>query len=349
MRRIPDACSRSSRRCHQPRITGDDRRRSNSHASTGRTKTNRVWSLVAPLALSWATKRLTITVAAFLTIAGCSMGDAPLPPAPAPDTLRIATHNVHYIWLGRETGPWSVGDWENRKESLDLAFKALDADIIGFQEMESFARGSVQPVNLTLDWLVQRNPDYRIAAANDPAVFPSTQPILYRPARLRAVDEGWFFFSDTPDTLYSRTFNGSFPAFASWATFEDRETTRTFTVVNVHFDFSSGSNRLKSAELVAGRIRPRIEAGETVFVIGDINASAASRTARIIRETGLTFTPVNGSTYHWNRGLNVTPAIDHLTATPDVEATGDAIILRRQFDDDWPSDHYPVLADFRWK
>ncbi len=277
------------------------------------------------------------------------MGGAPLPPASPPDTLRVATHNVHYIRLGRETGPWSVGDWQERKESLDLAFRALDADVIGFQEMESFAHGSVQPVNLTLDWLTTRNPDYSVAAANDPAVFPSTQPILYRAARLRAVDEGWFFFSDTPDILYARTFNGSFPAFASWATFADRRTDRRFTVVNVHFDFASAGNRLKSAELVAERIRPRIAAGETVIVIGDINASAASRTARILKDTGLIFAPVTGSTYHWNRGLNLTPAIDHLAATPDIEPTGNATILRRRFAGDWPSDHYPVLVDFRWQ
>jgi len=288
-------------------------------------------------------------MATLLVLAGCSQGSTPLPPAPGPDTLRVATHNVHYIRLGRDTGPWSVGDWEERRESLDLAFKALDADVIGFQEMESFAHGSVQPVNLTLDWLTDRNRGYGVAAANDPAVFPSTQPILYRSARLRAVDEGWFFFSETPDVLYARTFNGSYPAFASWAVFEDRRTARRFTVVNVHFDFSSGTNRRRSAELVAARIRPRIEAGETVFVIGDINASAASRTARILREPGLSFVPVNGSTFHWNRGLDLTPAIDHLAATADVEPSGPATILRRRFADDWPSDHYPVLADFRWR
>jgi endonuclease/exonuclease/phosphatase family metal-dependent hydrolase len=255
---------------------------------------------------------------------------------------------VHYIWLNRETGPWSVGDWNARKESLDQAFKALDADVIGFQEMESFARGSVQPVNLTLDWLTMRNPGYGVAAAGNPAVFPSTQPILYRDTRLRTVDEGWFFFSETPDALYARTYDGGFPAFASWARFEDRATDRAFRVVNVHFDYASGSNRRRSADLVAERIAPWIAAGETVFVIGDINASAASRPARTLKDAGLTFARVPGSTYHWNRGLNLTPAIDHLASTPDARPTGSAVILRRRFAGNWPSDHYPVLADFEW-
>ncbi len=290
-------------------------------------------------------KRLLAAFTTF-TIAACSTGTAPLPPPPAPETLRIATHNVHYIWLNRETGPWSVGDWNTRKDSLDQTFKALDADLVGFQEMESFARGSVQPVNLTLDWLTAQNPDYAVAAANDPATFPSTQPILYRKARLRAVDEGWFFFSETPDTLYARTFNGSFPAFASWATFEDKRDARAFTVVNVHFDFASITNRRRSAALVAQRIAHRIAAGETVFVIGDLNASPASVPGRILREAGLTFARVDGSTYHWNRGLNLTPAVDHLAATSNAQPTADATILRHRFGGQWPSDHYPVFADY---
>jgi len=272
-----------------------------------------------------------------------------VPDPPAADTLRIATHNVHYIVLGRETGAWSVGDWMERRAAMDAAFKAVDADVMAFQEMESFARGSVQPVNLALDWLTANNPDYGVAAANDPAVFPSTQPILYRSARLRAVDEGWFFFSETPDTLYARTYDGSYPAFASWAAFADRESDRQFTVVNVHFDFASASNRRRSADLVAARIRPWVQAGRTVFVVGDINAGIRSTPARTIAAEGPDFVTVPGSTFHWNRGLNVTAAIDHIAATPDAVPTGDAVILGGQFEGDWPSDHYPVLADFVWR
>jgi len=234
-----------------------------------------------------------------------------------------------------------------RRGAVDAAFKAMDADVVAFQEMESFARGSVQPVNLTLDWLTENNPDYGVAAANDPAVFPSTQPILYRADRLRSVDEGWFFFSDTPDTLYARTYNGSFPAFCSWATFEDRETGQRFSVFNVHFDYASSENRRRSADLVATRIRPRIAAGETVFVVGDINAGLGSTPVETLAAEGLDFTMVPGSTYHFNRGLNLTPAIDHIAVTGDMQALGEATILRGKFEGNWPSDHYPVIADFR--
>ncbi len=289
---------------------------------------------------------IKLTVLAALALSACA-NNAPLPEPPAKGALRVATHNVHYIITSRATGSWSIADWQARKTSLDSAFKSLDADIVAFQEMESFAHSSVSMENLALDWLRDQNPDYSVAASGDPRTFPSTQPIFYRKSRLTLRDKGWFFFSETPDVIYARTYNGSYPAFASWAAFEETGTGKRFKLFNVHFDFSSRENRHRSALLVAKRIKPLIETGETVFVIGDINASSTSKPATIIADAGMRFVPVRGSTYHLNRGLNLTGPVDHLAATPDVEALGEPVVVRRKFDGVWPSDHYPVIADFR--
>uniref|UniRef100_A0AAN0NI64 Endonuclease/exonuclease/phosphatase domain-containing protein n=1 Tax=Yoonia rhodophyticola TaxID=3137370 RepID=A0AAN0NI64_9RHOB len=140
---------------------------------------------------------LGLVFGVLLAVVGCqtirNSGGGDLPDRSA-QTLRVGTYNVHYIIVSRQTGAWSVGDWERRKVPLDQAFKALDADIVGFQEMESFAFGNAPVTNLTLDWLLANNPDHAAAAVGDPAVFPSTQPILYRPARLRLIDQGGSFF-----------------------------------------------------------------------------------------------------------------------------------------------------------
>ncbi len=266
--------------------------------------------------------------------------------SPRPDqSLRLATYNVHYIVVPRATGAWSIADWEDRKVPLDLAFKEIDADVIGFQEMESFAGGSMSVENLALDWLLDNNPDYLAAAAGDPALFPSTQPILYRADRLDMLDQGWFFFSDTPDVIYSRTFNGSFPAFASWAAFRDMATGAAFRVVNIHTDFKSRSNRLKSVALVAERIAPWQVAGENVLVIGDLNARLGDKTVRVLKDVGVRFAPVHGSTYHFNRGLNLFAAIDHIGVAGEGAKFGTPVVLRKRFAGRWPTDHYPVVVD----
>ena len=268
---------------------------------------------------------------------------------PLDDTVRIATYNVHYIVLSKQTGAWSVGDWERRKGPLNSAFKTFDADIVAFQEMESFSRGSDGSVNLTLDWLLDNNPDYAAAAVGDWREFPSTQPILYRSERFKLLDQGWFFFSETPDIIYSNTFNGSYPAFASWAKLEDLDSGNTLTVVNVHFEFKSVSNRRKSSELVAQRISPQINAGENVVLIGDLNAWHWMKPVKIIEEVGLKFVPVRGATYHLNRGINLIGAIDHIAHTPGLQAVGKPVVLRNKFDGEWPTDHYPVISDFRFE
>ena len=288
-------------------------------------------------------------VAGFLVLLAAiqvaNSGSDPVPEKP-PGALRVATHNVHYIDLTDPSGRWSRAGWERRKDALDAAFKAMEADIVAFQEMETFAGGSGSAENLARDFLLERNPGYAAAASGDWREFPSTQPIFYRTDRLRLVDQGWFFFSETPDVIYSRTFDGSWPAFASWAEFRPRGGGAPFRVVNVHFEYRSASNRLLSAALVRDRIAPVIAEGRAVFVVGDINARRTSPTARLIAEAGIDFAPVDGSTYHFDRGLNLFFAIDHIGATRGVTRAGGPIVLRQRFGGRWPSDHYPVLADY---
>lgn len=275
-----------------------------------------------------------------------SGADGALPQKPVTDpALRVATYNVHYIVLGRATGDWSLADWERRKGPLSAAVGHLDADLIAFQEMESFGGGSVSARNLALDWLLEQHPGYRAAAQGDPARFPSTQPIFYRADRLEMADQGWFFFSETPDVIYARTFNGSYPAFASWARFVDRRTGARFRAVNIHTDYGSRSNRLRSVELVAERIAPWIAQGETVLVLGDLNARHGDRTLAILEDAGVTFAPVAGATYHFNRGLNLFGAIDHIGWAGPAQPVGPPVVLRQRFEGAWPTDHYPVVQD----
>ncbi|MBO6885802.1 MAG: endonuclease [Marivita sp.] len=300
--------------------------------------------------LRWLGRGL-IAVFALLTLVACALhvtqseGNVSVAP-PQGDALRIASYNVHYIWLDRETGAWSVGDWERRKGPLDSAFKALNADVVALQEMESFQRGDDGSVNLARDHLLAGNPDYGVAATGDWRTFPTTQPLLYLKDRLQPIDQGWFFFSDTPDVIYSRTFNGSFPAFASWAQFQDRGTGARFRVVNVHFEYSSRSNRLLSAALTRDRIKPWIDAGETVFLVGDLNALHGAQTMDILEESGVVFDRTPGATYHLNRGVHVLGAIDHLARTPNVTLDAGPVVLQERFDGEWPSDHHPVYADY---
>ncbi|MEM6987571.1 MAG: endonuclease/exonuclease/phosphatase family protein [Pseudomonadota bacterium] len=292
--------------------------------------------------------RCTVAIAALcLALTGCQFAPSGAPPAITDDnTLRVGTWNIHYIWLNRETGRWSRGDWHERKAAVDAVFKATDADVIAFQEMESFAGSDDDSVNLARTWLLEQNTDYAAAAIGDWRAFPSTQPMLYRHDRLRLLDQGWFFFSNTPDRIYSRTFDGSYPAFASWAQFEHRSTGHSFRMVNVHFDFSSAGNRRASTQLTVERTRDWVKHGETVFLVGDLNARAGSDLHDSLGAAGFNFISIDGSTYHFNLGVNLFGAIDHIATTAKAFLSNGPWVLRGKWEGDWPSDHYPVVADF---
>lgn len=271
---------------------------------------------------------------------GPSLSEAPS------GALRLATYNVHYINTFEESGRWSVAGWDARKEPMDRALKAMQADVIAFQEMETFSGNDDDSSNLTRSFLLDRNPGYAAAAIGDWREFPSTQPIFYRRERLVLLDQGWFFFSETPDVIYSRTFNGSYPAFASWAQFRDLSSGKQFRVVNVHTDFRSRENRRRSVGLIAERIGPWIAAGETVFLAGDLNARHGSELHKVLEQAGLAFVRVDGATYHLDLGLNLFGAIDHIGYSGGARAVGSAAVIREKFGDVWPTDHYPVVADF---
>lgn len=259
--------------------------------------------------------------------------------------LRFATWNVHYILTRQAEGRWGLSGWDARKAPLDQVFKALDADIVAFQEMESFGGGNDDTVNLKRSWLLERNPSYTAAAIGPWRIFPSTQPILYRHARLTVRDQGWFFFSDTPDTVYARGFDGAPPSFASWVQFEDRDTGQSFRVVNVHFDAASRGNRRQSAALTATRVAEWISAGERVILGGDLNALSGAWVLRRLEAAGLTFAPARHASFHLDRGLHLFGAIDHIGVSAGVGPVEGPHVLQRRVGPAWPADHHPVVAD----
>ncbi len=279
-----------------------------------------------------------------LAVSACNARGGPVPP-PADGALRVVTMNAHYILLNADDDdPWSVAGWQQRRGAMVQVLDDLDADLIALQELESFQRGDDGSINLARDDLMAAMPRFGLAASGDWQQFPSTQPILYRRDRLQLLDQGWFFFSDTPDVIYSRTFNGSFPAFASWAWFQDRRDGTRLRVVNVHLDFRSGQNRLQSARLIAARIAPWLEDGDHVALAGDLNALADSKTVDILTDAGLQLTAARGSSFHFNRGLNLFGAIDHVLHDCGTGLTDRPVAVRQRPGGQWPSDHYPVLA-----
>ncbi|MFY0664472.1 MAG: endonuclease/exonuclease/phosphatase family protein [Natronospirillum sp.] len=257
----------------------------------------------------------------------------------AAEPIRIATFNVHYISPQQTKMVWS-----ERRGAVVAALRDMNADVVAFQEMETFIGGSGNPENQQLEWVLQHFPEYRAAAVGNPREYPSTQPIIYRADRFTPLEQGYFFYSSTPDVIYTRQWNGGHAYFSSWVKFQDLVHERQFYVLNVHNDYSSRSNRLKTTDLIIQRMRPWLASDTPIVVLGDFNAPGWFAEVDAIRDLGFTLAPSAGSTFHFNRGWHLFPAIDHLLFK-GFQQQGDTERLNRQYEGVWPSDHHPIYID----
>jgi endonuclease/exonuclease/phosphatase family metal-dependent hydrolase len=171
---------------------------------------------------------------------------------------------------------------------------------------------------------------------------------MYRRARFEELDAGFFFFSQTPDEPYSDPWEGRFSSFATWTLLRDAGAQSLLYVFNVHFDARHSGNRRRAAELVLRRIRGRTHTDAPTIVLGDFNAPRFFYPVRLFRGAGFTASMPGGATYHFHRGLDLLPAIDHVLASPELEILN-TTVDRRRYDGIWPSDHYLLAGEIRYR
>lgn len=316
-----------------------------------------------------SSRAITITIVLLAGLTVSALTESSTAVDEADRSLRVATLNVHYlvdaVALGRDPGELDpVMQWERRDEAVVAVLLQIKADIVAFQEMETFAGGHLNRNNVQLQTVKNTFPEYSFGGTGDPAHFPATQPIMYRRDRFSAQGQGYFFFSPTPDTLYSDPWYGRYPSFASWVRLVETVTGRAFLVVNVHIDRERYRNQIRSSHLIVERIDAVREKNDTVVILGDFNAFRVSRVVRIInRGLGLQSAPPTGTTFHFYRGLHLFPAIDHVLYQPataprhansnrtvsegGIRAIHSATVRARP-DGIWPSDHYPVVVDLQY-
>ncbi|MGH7507366.1 MAG: endonuclease/exonuclease/phosphatase family protein [Longimicrobiales bacterium] len=179
--------------------------------------------------------------------------------------------------------------------------------------------------------------------------------ILFDTTRVALLDEGTFWFSDTPAVPGSMSWGNTIPRICTWARLRGRDDGGTFTVYNVHWDHLSQPSRERSAALLLERIAARANT-DPVLVMGDFNAGetnpafvALVHSERVpLRDTfrALHADATEVGTYHAFRGGLAGDRIDAILAGPAWEIVR-AAIVRTERDGRYPSDHYPVIAVLR--
>ena len=172
-------------------------------------------------------------------------------------------------------------------------------------------------------------------------------PILYRTDKYNLIDSGTFWLSETPEEV-SYGWDAACRRICTWVILENIQTGEQYVHINTHMDHKGEEARQNATAMIT-------EFADTfdlpTVITGDFNFDKGCDKYNHILEAGyfdtaeLTENTDTGRTYHaYDGGLEGLP-IDFIFTDSEETAVSAFKIIRDQYDEAYPSDHYPVYAD----
>jgi len=256
--------------------------------------------------------------------------------AARPETLRVMTFNVRYP--AKTDGP---NVWENRRDLLVDTIREKDPDIFGTQEL-FHEQGQ---------YIVHGLPQYTwFGISRRGTQEDEHMGVFYKPDKLRRIESGNFWLSESPDVPGSMSWNVSLPRMVTWGLFETAATKRRFYFFNTHFPHRREDEpaRLNCARLIAERLQQRPK-DVPLILTGDFNAPAGGEVYKVfagaLEDAWVTAAKRTGPecTLSGFKGNTSGPRIDWILCRGDLKTLEAETVTYNQ-NGRYPSDHYPVFA-----
>lgn len=234
-----------------------------------------------------------------------------------------------------------VDYWETRKPLAVRMLRAQAPDVIGLQEL----------MKTQAEYLAQELPQYAwFGRGREADGGGEHMGVFYRQDRLKVLESGDFWLSDTPDVPGSITWHHLHPRMVTWALFERRDGKR-FYLLNTHLPYRDQDEaaRVKGANAIAAYLAT-LPADVPVVLTGDFNATPDSEAhavlARTLQDAWTTAPRVDGiaATFHGFTG-QADKRIDWIFVR-GVQLESVASVTTR-WNQRYPSDHFPVVVTLR--
>jgi endonuclease/exonuclease/phosphatase family metal-dependent hydrolase len=230
--------------------------------------------------------------------------------------------------------------WTHRKAAVASVIRLHEPDIVGCQELLGHQLADLRESLPAYEWLGEGR-----GSGDRPGEHV---PIGYRPERFALREHDTFWLSATPEAPGSVGWDAYHPRIATWARLQDRVTDATFVHLNTHLDHRGERARRRGASLVVERL-DAIAPEMAVLLTGDMNCSPGSAPyERLTRR----FDDGREVSEHGHHGP--TDTFHGFEGVPErridyvfVDGLGvrQHATLADRWDDRYPSDHFPVLAE----
>lgn len=242
-------------------------------------------------------------------------------------SITFLTFNIRY-----DNPKDGSNSWSYRKAAVLQICRALDADVIGFQEVLAHQRHDLE----------KGLSGYRFYGRGRQADGGGEQCPLAIKTHLTVSEQGEFWLSPDPEQPGSVGWDACLTRLCTWARVQ--HSGASFVVFNTHFDHHGQKAPMESASLILKRWK---QSRGPAVLLGDLNCEPDSRCLEHFRSEWCdcyrACHPHCGlGTYHDFGRCQVESRIDYILACPSWEIVECRRVCQEQ--GPFPSDHFPVFG-----
>lgn len=256
--------------------------------------------------------------------------------------LKVMTFNIR---LSLDSD--KENSWVNRKDDALKLMNYYHPDVMGVQE--------AVPQQMTDIKTGLKNYDFVGVGRDDGAHKGEYSAIFYDTEELKVLQSGTFWLSETPEKP-SKGWDAAYNRVCTYALFKTKKSGQKFWTFNVHFDHVGNVAREKSAQLILDKIKNLNTKNLPVVLTGDFNLTDDTKPVKLLSEN------LSDSFYHSKKAhygptgtftafdVNTIPKdrIDYIF-TKRFECTSIRTINDKRENLLYPSDHFPVLAELKFR
>ena len=256
--------------------------------------------------------------------------------------LKVVSTNIRF-----DNPADSPNDWNGRRKLLTRLINEFSPDIIGTQEgrepqLKDFESllPSHKLIDLNREWIEER-------------MYPC---ILVNSKTIDVIDSGDIWLSETPFEAGTKSFESAFPRLCTWIQARVIETGKDFFYVNTHLDHVLDKTRKAQIKVLISEVKKKNILELPIILSGDFNESPAEDVREIINKEWPNLSDPwqslgksEQTSFHKFDGTHDNGSrIDWILADKSFHASSMEIVQDHE-DNIYPSDHFPVFAEFTYE
>jgi endonuclease/exonuclease/phosphatase family metal-dependent hydrolase len=255
----------------------------------------------------------------------------------SPSIPSVSVMSLNLRFGHADDGP---NNWIHRQNSIQSLISVFTNDFYAFQEAN----------NLQIKYLSDILPSHKHIGQRKPAPKHWQNNVIFYHKNWICIYYTHFYLSSTPN-IPSKFHKSLWPRQCTFGIFKNGD--QNLIVVNTHFDFEADV-QVKSAQLIRKRLRRHAGKGP-IILMGDFNATSDS--ASYLEFTSKAdgrpkffdaFKKPSIGTNHGFNEIDIGDAVDWILYSGNL-MVNNAQIITNKFSGRYPSDHYPLIANFGFR